>query len=136
MRGNRANPLLRLTFQILMPAFFWLSPILAENIEGVVISISDGDSITVRTANDRNLTVRMAGIDAPENGQEFSTVSKRYLATLVAGKTVQLRPIGTDRYQRTLAEVSINGENINLRMVRAGMAWQYIKYSDDEALNK
>lgn len=106
----------------------------AQAVSCKVVGISDGDTITVLTPQRTQLKVRLDGIDAPEDGQDFSAASKRALSSLVAGKEVTLRVSGTDRYGRTLATVFVGDQNVNLLMVRSGYAWHFVKYSTDANL--
>jgi len=106
----------------------------SQTITANVVGVHDGDSITVLAAGNVQLKVRLDGIDAPELKQPFSQQSKEALSGLVFGKTVILRVTGKDRYKRTLAVVMVEGLNVNLEMVRRGMAWRYEKYSKDAAL--
>lgn len=53
---------------------------------------------------------------------------------LVFGKEVSLKVTGADRYERTLGIVHVGGVNANLELVRQGLAWHYMKYSDDREL--
>jgi micrococcal nuclease len=96
---------------------------------GKVIGIADGDTITV--LRDRTpVRVRLDGIDAPEAGQDFGTRAKQAASELVFGKTVTVRPTGTDRYGRTVAEVLLpDGRSLDREMVRQGMAWWYREYA-------
>lgn len=82
----------------------------------------------------RAVKVRLEGIDCPESGQDFSSAAKKYTSALVYGKTVEVRQTGTDRYGRVLAVVYADGTDVNLALVRAGMAWHYKKYSSDARL--
>ena len=93
--------------------------------------VTDGDTITV-TQNGFKSTIRLVGIDAPEKshgkhqpGQPFSQASTKYLASLVLNKDVDIKSYGTDRYGRTLGVVYCNGRNVNLDMVKAGLAEVY-----------
>ena len=45
-----------------------------------------------------------------------------------------LHVTGIGRYKRTLAVVLLDGVNVNLEMVRRGLAWRFVKYSKDKAL--
>jgi endonuclease YncB( thermonuclease family) len=93
--------------------------------------VTDGDTITVVT-DGQNVTIRLVGIDAPEKsrgkhqpGQPFSQSSTKYLASLVLNKPVNIVSYGTDRYDRTLGVVYIDGINVNLEMVKAGLSEVY-----------
>ena len=96
-----------------------------------VTRVTDGDTIKV-TGDGSNITIRLVGIDAPETskkknepGQPFSQKSTKYLASLVLNKVVDLKSYGTGRYGRTLGVVFVNGKNVNLEMVKAGLAEAY-----------
>jgi endonuclease YncB( thermonuclease family) len=43
----------------------------------------------------------------------------------VLNKTVEIKEFGQDRYGRTLGVVFLNGNNVNLEMVKAGYAKVY-----------
>jgi len=59
------------------------------------------------------------------------------LKELVAGEIVRIVPQGDDRYDRTIGDIYHNGTLINLAMVKAGLAWHYVKYApDDTALRE
>jgi endonuclease YncB( thermonuclease family) len=47
---------------------------------GKVVSVHDGDTLTLRTDDGRTLKVRLQGIDAPELGQPFGKRSRDELA--------------------------------------------------------
>lgn len=103
-------------------------PALAEEFRGRVIAIVDGDTIDVLASDKKQCRVRLHGIDAPERGQPFSTKSKDYLGSLAFGKDVQISAEPGDRYGRVIGRVSSGDEDLNLAMLRAGMAWHYTKY--------
>ena len=93
--------------------------------------VTDGDTITVVT-DGQKVTIRLVGIDAPEKsrkkhepGQPFSQSSTKYLADLVLNKYVDIVTYGTDRYDRTLGVVYVDKKNVNLEMVKAGLAEVY-----------
>ena len=49
----------------------------ADEIIGRVVSIADGDTITVLDASNTQHKIRLEGIDAPERGQPFGTRSQQ-----------------------------------------------------------
>jgi len=62
----------------------------AENIlQGKVVSVADGDTLTLLDVNKTQHKIRLQGIDAPEKAQAFGEKSKQSLYDMVHGKTVQ-----------------------------------------------
>jgi endonuclease YncB( thermonuclease family) len=105
----------------------------AENIEGRVVSIADGDTITVLTSDKKQIKTRLDSIDAPEKKMLFGNVAKKAFSDLVYNKQVILETHKTDRYKRKVAIVWLDGKPVNLEMVNLGMAWVYRKYARDPA---
>ena len=106
-----------------------------QTFQALVINVSDGDSITVRSG-DQNIKIRLAEIDASERGQAWGTKSRQELAGLVAGKTVSITPQGQDRYNRTIARIAVNGIDISRAMVTRGAAWAYDDYVRDPSITQ
>jgi endonuclease YncB( thermonuclease family) len=93
--------------------------------------VLDGDTLRLVGRN-AEITLRLFGIDAPETskskrgpGQPFSQVAARHLAGLVLNKAVEFKSYGADRYGRTLAVVFVEGKDVNLDLLRAGLAEVY-----------
>ena len=71
----------------------------------------------------------LAGIDAPENskikgypGQPYGQFAKEYLSKLVLNKVVEIKGYGLDRDNDVSGVIFLNGKNINIEMIRAGLA--------------
>ncbi len=101
---------------------------LADQFTLKVVSIADGDTFTGLDNQNRKVKVRLHGIDAPETGQAFGTVSRRALGDLIQGKTVEIEEIDRDRYGRVVAIVHVGGVNVNREQVANGLAWRYVQY--------
>jgi micrococcal nuclease len=101
----------------------------AAEITGKVVSVSDGDTITVLTAAKEQVKVRLYGIDAPESKQAFGNRAKQELSGLVFGKVAAVEVKQKDRYGRTVGLVNVNGVPVNEEMVRLGFAWWYRDYA-------
>lgn len=99
-----------------------------------VIGISDGDTLTVLNEDKQQVKIRLAEIDAPENGQPFGTKSKQSLSDLCFGKQAKVTPRAKDQLGRTVARVSCDGVDANSEQVSRGMAWVYRKYAKDHNL--
>jgi endonuclease YncB( thermonuclease family) len=103
-----------------------------------VISVGDGDTLRVADRG-KNITVRVACIDAPEMAQApYGQQARQALQELVpVGSTVTLKAQTRDRYGRTVAEVfTQNGTNAGLALVQRGHAFayrQYLKQCDEWA---
>ena len=106
----------------------------AETIEGLVVKIADGDTLTLLTGSNEKIKVRLAGIDTPERKQPFGSEAKQALSKLVFQKKALIEVETKDRYGRTVGIVFVDGQNINYELVRQGMAWVYRKYTNDEIL--
>ena len=121
----------------LVPALLlaFTSVILADELRGKVVSIADGDTITVLDADKKQHKVRLTGIDAPEKKQAFGAKSKARLGELVAGKDVVVEWKDKDTYGRTLGKVRQGSLDVNLQMVKDGLAWHYKKYSKSAELS-
>ena len=103
----------------------------AAALETVTIrSCYDGD--TCRTTDGER--IRLACIDTPElRGKRADPVpakaARDYLRGLVVGRDVGIRRITKDRYGRTVAELFVNGSNVQQQLVAAGHADIYWKYA-------
>lgn len=106
----------------------------AHGLTGKVVSIADGDTLTVLTADKQQVKVRLSGIDTPENNQAYGTKAKQALSSKVFGKTVRVQDNGQDRYKRTLGDIFLGDRWINLELVEEGYAWHYKAYSKDKRL--
>ena len=104
-------------------------------IHGKVVSVHDGDTITV-VVDKTQIKVRLEGIDAPESTQPFGTRSKRALSEKVFGKQVTIEWTEKDRFGRTLGRVMLDGRWINKDMVTEGFAWHYKQYSSEKELSE
>ena len=91
-------------------------------IEGRVVAIADGDTITVLDADRVQHRIRLGGIDAPEKGQAFGTRSKESLSDLVFSKAVTVETGKMDRYGREIGKVLVDGLDANLQQVSRGFA--------------
>ncbi len=93
------------------------APTRSKALVGRVVSIADGDTLTVLDSGDTQHRIRLSGIDAPESGQAFGTRSREHLADLVFGKGVRVEYDKRDRYGRTLGKVLIDGRDANLEQI-------------------
>ncbi len=97
-------------------------------VEGRVVRVADGDTITLLTEDKEQVKIRFSGIDAPEKGQPWGQRSRQSMGALVAGRIVSAYVGKTDRYGRSVAVVFAGGEDVGLEQLRRGLAWAYTRY--------
>jgi micrococcal nuclease len=102
-------------------------------LQGRVVRIVDGDTLVVLDASKVQHKIRLSGIDAPESGQGWGTRAKQHLSSLAGGKDVDVEIKTQDKYGRTVGKIIADDQDVNLAMVRAGMAWWYRKYAKDQS---
>ncbi len=89
-----------------------------------IIEVVDGNTLKVVTVDDDTFLVKLKGVDAPEQGQEFGNEATAYLQKLVSGKNVLVEYSGKDRWGNRLVYVTTkNGKSINEIMIKDGFGW-------------
>ena len=94
----------------------------------VVTHVIDGDSVEF-TTDGQTVEARLIGINAPEYADCQGPSSTEALAGIVEGQAVDVIDYGTDRFGRALVDLVINGESVNLAVVRAG--WALAHHTDE-----
>jgi len=100
-----------------------------SQIEGRVVGVADGDTITILDADKKQYKLRLAYIDAPEKAMPFGQAAKSNLSDLVFEQQVTAHIDDVDRYGRGVARISKAEQDINLAQVNAGFAWHYTTYA-------
>lgn len=106
----------------------------AAEINGRVVGVSDGDTLTLLTAEKQQIKVRLSSIDTPEKAQPYGQKSRQALADLTFQKLAVLDVQERDRYGRTVARVYVDGVDVNRKLVESGAAWVYRQYNRDQSL--
>ena len=98
-----------------------------------VLKIADGDSFTLIKEN-RELEIRLYGIDCPERTQPFHAKAKKFTGNMLQSGEIRIEVVDRDRYGRTVAWVYVDSLSVNEALVRHGLAWHYKHYSRDRNL--
>jgi len=106
-----------------------------DTFTGKVVGVTDGDTISV-LRDGKAVKIRLDGIDCPEAGDDFGSKAKKFTSSLVFGKVVEVRGKQNDRYGRLVARVLVDGQDLSVALVQAGLAWHYLKYSSDPVLRR
>jgi endonuclease YncB( thermonuclease family) len=104
----------------------------AAQLNGKVVGISDGDTITLLDDQQVQHKIRLAGIDAPEKKQAFGERSKQALSDCAYGKQATVDYDKKDKYGRTVGKVLVDGKDCNIKQISLGLAWHYKKYASEQ----
>lgn len=110
---------------VLVVLFF---PVFCFALDGKVVGVSDGDTVTVLSIDKQQIKVRLYGVDCPEKAQDYGQKAKQFTSDLVFGKIVDLEKVDQDRYGRTVGIVKAGGKVLNEELLKNGFAWQYSQY--------
>jgi endonuclease YncB( thermonuclease family) len=133
MNNHRLPVVAVAAFALLVLALGSVTAQSPEIVRGRVVAITDGDTLTVLDANKKQHKIRLQGIDAPERAQAYGTRARQELSDLAFEKDVEVRVDKRDRYGRSVSTVMVGGRDINLEMVRAGLAWHYKLYANEQS---
>jgi endonuclease YncB( thermonuclease family) len=113
---------------VFLPILFLNQACARNTISGKVVSVTDGDTITVLDSSNTQHKIRIYGVDCPESHQGYGQKAKQFTSDLVFGKTVEIKIMDTDRYGRTVGIVNIDSKSLNAELIINGMAWFYGQY--------
>ena len=100
-----------------------------------VISVIDGDTVdAVPSGEKRAIRIRLEGIDAPERGEPFSDVARRFTRVMLFEQTANFEGRDVDRYGRLVARVRAGTKDTSVELLKAGLACHYTQYSSDPVL--
>ena len=110
---------------------------IGRTVSATIVSVADGDTVRARLeSGGRTLTIRLEGIDAPEQGEPFSAQARNATRVLLFNKKVQLKATDVDRYDRLVARIVIDGSDSSLQLVEAGLACHFTRFVNDPVLAK
>lgn len=125
-------PLFKLRYLLAFGLLLQTAPILADTIEGRVVGVGDGATLTVADNAKVQFKIRLAGIDAPELRQRYGKESRQRLTDLVLGKNVKIEWRKRDDFDRLLGKVLVHTQDcptcpktrdVGLAQLEAGLAW-------------
>lgn len=118
---------------LLLSAISYSQQITPDIIQGNVVSITDGDTLTI-LMDSKQYKIRLAEIDTPERNQPYGSKAKDVLSDLVFNKEVKAEVQDVDRYGRYVAKIYAGDLDVSREMVSQGAAWVYRQYLRDKSL--
>ena len=119
----------------------------AKTLQGKVVKVVDGDTITIVDDRSFRYRIRLAGIDTPEKDQPYGKESTKSLRWLVYDKGITVEYSKFDRYGRIIGKVLIDPQgdmfcfavdctrkvDVGLKQISTGMAWHYKRYQNEQS---
>ena len=103
----------------------------AALVDGVVVEVEDGDTFVLGTAGG-DLTIRLLGINAPEQDECGHDEAAAGLASHLGQGPLQVETHGEDQFGRTLGYVWAGDSFVNLDLVESGLAIATTPGPEDE----
>ena len=97
------------------------APVISPIQSQTVTEVSDGDTLKLSEGK----TFRLYGINAPEVKEPFFEEAKAFTQNLVLGKQISIEQetnYKVDKFGRELGYVFIDRVNLNIKLVRSGLA--------------
>ncbi|MFM6452530.1 MAG: thermonuclease family protein [Planktothrix sp.] len=117
---------------VLLTTLLLSPPAVANPVTALVTGITDGDTLTINAQN-QNITIRLACIDAPETKQPGGRNAATFLSQLApVGSSITVVPVAKDQYGRVgvvFGKDNRGGNvNVNVKLVENGHAVVYQQY--------
>lgn len=95
-----------------------------REIKGQVTEIQDGNTLTVKSAENELYTVVLFGIDCPELNQKYGDKAKKCLERLMKKQNVIVQVMGKDRAGNYFGIVTTD-KNLDprIQLLEEGLAW-------------
>jgi endonuclease YncB( thermonuclease family) len=120
------------SFHYWASALFLPLTVFAADLQGRIVGVADGDTVTLLDSSNQQHKIRLKGIDAPESHQAFGQKSKSNLSALVFNREVVAECGKQDKYRRDVCVIKVDGKDANEAQVAAGMAWWYRDYAREQ----
>jgi endonuclease YncB( thermonuclease family) len=98
-------------------------------VEGKVVKVENGDTITVQGSGQNLYLVKLQAIDAPDVGQPQYEASKNSLSKLIHGKDVRVVVHSTGPSGVLIGTVYRKGRDAGLSLLEKGLAWHYKRFA-------
>lgn len=88
-----------------------------------LVTVIDGDTYMGVDMKGRRRKLRLRRVDCPELSQRNGGRAKGFVAERCGKRVVRVRLLGRDRYHRHLCDVLVDGDDLALALVGAGLGY-------------
>ncbi len=92
-------------------------------VQGMITAVASGDTVTLTLADQKQISVRLRDIDAPESCQPWGAEARAALSTLALNKVATLHASGRDGQGQTVGNLMLDDLNVSRFLVENGHAW-------------
>ena len=110
--------------------------LMAASFSGWGYKALDGDSITVAMESEKVIAVELEGIDCPELEQDFGKEARDFSKSFIYKKKLLVEISAYDTEGHVIARVTLEGKDLSLALLEAGLAWYDKKTGSDKQLAK
>ena len=93
------------------------------SMHGKVVAYTSGTAFALLDSEDKLRRVKLTGIDAPERRQRFATQARQLASEWLGRSAIHIRIDGIGKDGRAHGRVEIDGRDVGLTMITAGLAW-------------
>lgn len=105
----------------------------SKTLTGVIVEVTSGDSILLRTEDNREIPLNIWGIDSPEINNKTGQRARKYTARLIEGKSVTANVKARTSDGRLLCRVFFDGNrDLAEELLKEGYAVWVVKLAPDE----
>ena len=124
---NRARtPRLLLAYCLLGVAYAhtsWSCAAASESLRAKVVVYGSGTAFAVLDEQEKLKRVKLSGVDSPERTQRFAAQAKQLAGEWLGAGPIEIAIDKTDKDGRVYGRVTVDGRDVGLELIKAGMAW-------------
>lgn len=94
-----------------------------DKMRGKVVAYTSGTAFAVLDPNEKLRRIKLTGVDAPERRQRFAPQARQLASEWLSTKAVDILVDGTDKEARVHGRVVVDGRDVALTLIEAGLAW-------------
>jgi len=115
--------MIRLVFTLCCALILACGPFVqAAGISGRALQVLSGDRLILQGSDGKRYDVRLAGVKCPPPDQKWGVAARRYLGTLIMGRSIKLTYGQQSPGRGQLGRLWHGGSDVNIRLLQAGLA--------------
>ena len=106
----------------------------SKTLTGVVVEVTSGDSVLLRTQDNREIPLKVWGIDSPETNNKTGQRARKFTARLIEGESITANVKAKDNDGRIVCRIFFDGNrDLAEELLKEGYAVWVTSLAPDEA---